>query len=294
MGMGAKIGAKLLRTLNGHRQSVYCLSKVNSKTVVSSGGDGLIVVWNPMSSPDGIAIASAGEPIYSLLALSEDHIIAGGQSGNLYELKRGMVRKIGAHSQGVFRLIKYENSIISLGGDGFLKVWTADLEAARSFLLGTKSLRSIAVFDDGIAIGSSDGKLHLLNPHFQTLETVDLHENTIFALAYFPRLGCLFSGGRDAQIKSYHPITATVGEAIPAHLLHVHDLQLNPSNTLLASASMDKTIKIWDPQNMALLKVLDASKFGVHLNCVNALVWLTDAVLISSSDDRKVCVWEFD
>lgn len=292
--MGAKIGAKLLRTLNGHRQSVYCLSKVNSKTVVSSGGDGLIVVWNPLSSPDGMAIASTGEPIYSLLAVSEDHIVAGGQSGNLYEIKRGAVRKILAHSQGVFRIIKHAGGIISIGGDGFLKLWTMDLETSQSVPIAPKSLRSIAAFDDGIAVGSADGKLHLLNPNFQILETVDLHEKTIFALAYFSPLGCLFSGGREAQIRAYYPINALLGDAVPAHLLHVHDLQLNPSETLLASASMDKTIKIWDPQNMELLKVLNAAKFGAHLNSVNALVWLTDAVLISSSDDRKICAWELD
>lgn len=292
IGMGTKIGANLLRTLNGHRQSVYCLSKVNSEMVVSSGGDGLIVVWHPLRTNDGIAIATADEPIYSLLALSEDHIIAGGQSGNLYQINNGHVRKIAAHTKGIFRIIQMEDGVISIGGDGCLKLWNKDLECLRTVQIGKDSLRSIAVFNAGIGVGSSDGNLYLFNREFQLVEYVKLHESTVFALAYCESLQRFLSGGRDAQMGSYNPLTGVIGEKIPAHLLHVHDVQLSPSNGLLASASMDKTIKIWNPQNMELLKVLNAAKFGAHLNSVNALTWLSESLLVSSSDDRTLCAWE--
>jgi WD40 repeat protein len=60
---------------------------------------------------------------------------------------------------------------------------------------------------------------------------------------------------------------------------------------MFATASRDKTIKLWDFSSGRLLKVLDTVRYGGHVNSVNRLLWV-DNVLLSASDDRTVSIWE--
>jgi WD40 repeat protein len=55
---------------------------------------------------------------------------------------------------------------------------------------------------------------------------------------------------------------------------------------------MDKSIKIWDSENLKLKKVIDKSKNASHGTSVNKLLWLEkDQVLLSASDDRTISMW---
>lgn len=292
--MSTKIQAKLLRTLKGHRQSVYCTCLLPPFSLLSSGGDGLIVDWNPLETDLGVAIATVGEPVYSMACLADNVILAGGHSGSIYHLKNGNVRKIGAHKHGVFGLFSYNGEILSLGGDGVFMRWTQDLEWIQSIQVSQRSLRAFAPFPTGFALAGSEGKLFLFSSDYRLLETVEAQGNTIFALTYLQNSGLLVSGGRDATLQSYQIMTAENSGLVSAHLLHIHDLKTNPAQTLLASASMDKTIKIWNPENLELLKVLNLEKFGLHTSSVNNLTWLNDHVLVSASDDRSIGVWEIN
>ncbi|MBK8425147.1 MAG: hypothetical protein IPL27_03820 [Lewinellaceae bacterium] len=58
-----------------------------------------------------------------------------------------------------------------------------------------------------------------------------------------------------------------------------------------ATASRDKTLKIWDSATFTLLKVVDTIRDGGHINSVNRLLWLPEC-LVSASDDRSaiLCV----
>ena len=60
-----------------------------------------------------------------------------------------------------------------------------------------------------------------------------------------------------------------------------------------ATASRDKTMKIWDANNFKLLKVIDTVRNGGHINSVNTLRWSKyNNWLISGSDDRSIIIWE--
>lgn len=83
----------------------------------------------------------------------------------------------------------------------------------------------------------------------------------------------------------------TLGE-VPAHLLHIHDLQLNADATRLLSASMDKTIKLWNTDTGELLKVIDFEKHGGHRSSVNKILWFHKNTIISCSDDRTLMCFE--
>ncbi len=291
--MGAKISVNLHRILTGHRQSVYALAKLNDEQFISAGGDGYIVEWKPFENENGVAQATVPEPVYSL-AYINNSILAGSQSGFLYQIQGSEVRKIVAHTAGIFRIVAFNGAIITLGGDGKMMVWNSNLELLKTEHVSTKSLRSFVEFPGGFAVGCSDAFVHLFNSEFKKMEVLEIHDSSVFALEYLPQKKWLISAGRDAKFQLYQIFSGEFGQEIAAHLLHVHDLELSPYNKYLCSASMDKTIKIWDAENLQLLKVLDHAKYGVHKSSVNALLWLNSNTFISASDDRSIGVWQMD
>ncbi|RYY34254.1 MAG: WD40 repeat domain-containing protein, partial [Sphingobacteriaceae bacterium] len=78
----------------------------------------------------------------------------------------------------------------------------------------------------------------------------------------------------------------------PAHLFAVNHIAFHPSLPYFATASMDKSIKIWDAQNFKLRKIISREK-GIpgHVLSINKLVWNGDNQLISVSDDKRVIIW---
>jgi WD40 repeat protein len=76
-----------------------------------------------------------------------------------------------------------------------------------------------------------------------------------------------------------------------AHLFTVNDIAYHPNGKFFATASRDKTIRIWDAVSFVLLKVIDSIRNAGHLKSVNRLLWVDD-VLISCSDDRSIIAWE--
>jgi WD40 repeat protein len=64
-------------------------------------------------------------------------------------------------------------------------------------------------------------------------------------------------------------------------------------NKFFASASRDKTIRIWSAETYELQKSIDKEKYDGHLNSVNKLLWLhSHNYLISGSDDRSIIIWK--
>ncbi|MCC7299018.1 MAG: hypothetical protein IT244_11850 [Bacteroidia bacterium] len=289
--MGAKLSVNLHRILTGHRQSVYALAKVDEERFISAGGDGFVVEWNAFEGEDGVALATIPEPVYSLYS-HDNGILAGAQSGSLYAIKGTEVRKIVAHNGGIFRIVEWNESIITLGGDGVLMVWNWNFELLKTVKVSSKSLRSIAPFPGGLAVGCSASLIHLYNVDFTKMEVLEVHNSSVFAMEFIPQTNCLVSAGRDAKLQVYQIYSGEMQQEIAAHLLHIHDLKLSPNGNYLCSASMDKTIKIWDAENLQLLKVLDNVKFELHKSSVNALLWLNSSTCISASDDRSIGVWQ--
>jgi WD40 repeat protein len=314
------IAVKKIAHLTGHTGSVFVLTQGHTPQYILSGaGDGWLVEWDLNQPETGKLLAKVESTLFSLLFLPhENKLIAGNKDGGIHFIDLNDTSKdknILHHKKGIFNIQIIENQLFTLGGEGILTRWSLDEKKAIERLhLSAKSLRCMdfSMERNEIAVGASDGNIYFLNAQLELKHILKkAHENSVFTLKYTPDGKYLITGGRDAHLKiwqftndrttsliTHHPSLIT---DVSAHWFTINSIVFHPQHpSIFATASRDKTIKIWhfqpeQAEPLRILKVLDTIRDGCHINSVNTLYWSPfNNYLISGSDDRSLMVWDID
>ena len=89
------------------------------------------------------------------------------------------------------------------------------------------------------------------------LKTLEGHSLPVFSIQFSHNNEYLISGGRDAQVKVWDMFTYIEIINIPAHLFAVNSIAVHPYLPYFATASMDKSIKIWSLEDFKLYKTIN-------------------------------------
>ena len=315
--------------LTGHTGAVFAITEGgDAQHILSGAGDGWVVEWD-LAKPDlGRLVAKVERNIFSLLfQKNQNKIIAGDMDGGVRFVdlaEPSQIRNVAHHGgKGCFDMKIVDNQLFTIGGDGILTRWSLlENRSLESIQLSHKSLRcfDFSKLRNEFAIGSSDGSVYFVDATTLELKAVfeKTHDNSVFSVCYTPNDSQLLTGGRDAHLKLWHLPQNTEGTlfeknnapiaSLPAHLFTVNSIVFHPTNpTIFATASRDRTIKIWEleasddskpkTQNpkLTLLKVIDTIRYGCHIRSVNRLFWSSyNNYLISASDDRTLIVWNME
>ena len=294
--------------LTGHQAAVFAVGEGRTpQHIISGAGDGWLVEWD-LAKPDvGQLLAKVERNIFALQYIkTQNRVVVGDMDGGVRFVNLDNPEKtlnIKHHSKGCFDVQLFDNQLFTIGGEGNITRWSIEeSRSLESLQLSAKSLRSldISVEKREIVVGASDG-----NVYFLDLDTFDLkktlktaHTNSVFSARFSPDSKQLLTGGRDALLKLWTLRTPQYFEenAVPAHLFTLNSIAFHPTQpSFFATASRDKTIKIWniEGENLVLRKVIDTIRHGCHIRSVNRLFWSThNDYLISVSDDRSLIVWK--
>lgn len=296
-----------LASLTGHRDCVYALAGTpGADTFYSAGADGMVAAWSADDpTRDGELVAKVDNSVYALLHLAQRNLLVLGhnfQGIQVIDLTaRTLAFATALPPAAIFDIVYSEvrQRLYVALGDGTLAVLhAADFKVETLLKLSSKSLRCLALHEERseLAVGGSDWLVRVLS-----LETLSVQHtlagaaNSVFSLAYSPGGGQrLLTAGRDAHLRTWD-VAAGYREqsSIVAHMFTINHLLFSPDGALLATCSMDKSIKLWDADTLSLLRVVDRARHAGHGTSVNKLFWPgRQNRLVSCSDDRSLAVWE--
>ena len=295
-------GIERLANSEGHLSSIYALcTGMVQDSLLSAGGDGLIIQWTQHNEPNGVVIAQTGQRIFCLeYAPRWSWIIAGTMEGHLFFINPqdpDLTRNFKVHRGAVYKLAVLDDALIACGEDGTISLWSLDQPALiKQIHLSNNRLRTIchASKERQIFAGDHQGNLHVLdlpelNNHKLLLAR---HERALFSLVWDEHSQQLYSGGLDAKLCVSNGFSEPKN-GIVAHWFCINSLCLMEGTSYLASASRDKSIRIWDKNGLHLVKEISRPNFAGHQHSVNALHWNPHrSILYSAGDDRIIYHWK--
>ncbi len=289
-------------TFAGHRGAVYALSKgPEAHVFFSAGSDGWVVQWNLQKPDVGKVVAQISGSIYAMVFDEESGILWIGQN---FEGVHGILV---ADQTRIFSIQLPQLAIYSIEimdghvwvghQDGLITVIDQQAQAIKKRIKsGEANIRCFCQLPEGnMAVGSSDGFIRVFKPDFSLQLAWLAHVKSVFSMIYLDFSASIISVGRDAHLRKWNLKGEAFSEAVPAHIYSINSLVQSPDGRYLATGSMDKTIKIWEIENLKLLKVLDFARYGGHKNSINRLIWTSyQDLLVSGSDDKNISVWKID
>ncbi len=289
-------------TLAGHRAGVYALAPgLVPGTFYTSGSDGQVAEWTTANPTQAHGLAKLAGACWAMATLPEPGllVLALNQQGlHFIDLHtRQALGSLALPKADYFALAPIGPSQIAMA-DSTGHITLVDAVAGRvvaTAQVSDKPLRAARAWGSQTLLAAgSDGHVRLLAlPTLQPLAAWPAHSPTVMALCPLPGQR-LATAGRDARIRLWHlPGTEpTLLQEVPAHHYAVYDVAANPDGTLLLSASMDKTLKLWDVDTLRLLRVHDKARHQGHGSSVNRCLWLSANEAVSCSDDRTAILWQ--
>jgi WD40 repeat protein len=289
-------------TFSGHKAPIYSLEEGREPHFIySAGSDGWVVEWNLQKPDVGKVLAHIEGSVYCLKLDRSTNIFWVGQNfegiHGFQVNDQSRVFSIAMPKKAIFDICFWDNQVWVAHDHGLISVIDRESQQIiKHIKSGDKSARRFCLIgQDRIAIGFSDGFIRVFNKNFELEFAWLAHELSVFSMIYEDCSHSLLSVGRDAKIKRWllDGENTSLVQEVPAHIYAIHDVVVSPDQQFFASASMDNTIKIWCANDLTLIKVIDAPRYGSHKNSVNKLLWSAyQDYLVSASDDKNISIWK--
>ncbi|PVV03309.1 hypothetical protein BB560_002223 [Smittium megazygosporum] len=139
------------------------------------------------------------------------------------------------------------------------------------------------------------------SPIVSLVGTATGHTGSIGAVKFSKDDPCTFmvTGGQDRTIKAWNlnelseskgNLTLKTRFTIKAHDKDINALAVSPNSKLIASTSQDRTVKLWDATNGALIRTFTGHKRGVWAVEFSPI----DTVCATSSADGTIRIWNIN
>ncbi|XP_075956316.1 coatomer subunit beta'-like [Anarhichas minor] len=145
-----------------------------------------------------------------------------------------------------------------------------------------------------VVAGADDMQIRVFN--YNTLERVHMfeaHSDYIRCIVVHPTQPYILTSSDDMLIKLWNwDKKWTCSQVFEGHTHYVMQIVINPKdNNQFASASLDRTIKVWQLGSRTPNFTLEGHEKGV--NCIDYYSGGDKPYLISGADDRMVKIWDY-
>lgn len=306
--------------LKGHESEVFiCAWNPVNDLLASGSGDSTARIWDVQESSDvkhlelrhciqqGGAQVPSNKDVTSLDWNSDGTQLATGSYdgyARIWASDGTLVSTLGQHKGPIFALKwnKRGNYILSAGVDKTTIIWdSASGEPAQQFAFHNAPALDVDWRNnDSFASCSTDMSIHLCKlGHDQPLKTFQGHSNEVNAIKWDPQGRLLASCSDDMSLKIWTSNSDNCIHDLQAHEKEIYTIKWSPTgpgtsnpnrNLVLASASFDSTVRLWDMEPGRCLY-----KLTKHNEPVYSVSFSPDGkYLASGSFDKSVHIWSVD
>jgi len=292
---------KLLAVSAGNQISIYQVETMQQQRLLQLGAftQGLAF------SPDGEYLAAASRDGF-LRVWKIDNLAA---AYNGAPLDQAPVWQVSAHKKGANTLAySPDGRILASGGnDGMARLWQSSTgKPLIAIIGGTFAVPGLAFSQDGTNLAIVNGDVIRLRDVTTGRITGSLRaEKPLYSVSYHPGGKLLAAGDSDNHVLLWDPAQAFRSGNLkypePVFLSGhngrpgtssalVWRVLFNPDGTLLATASGDSTVRIWDVNLRQLRFTLSG-----HTKAVTSLAFSPDGLFLASGSlDGTVRVWDLE
>lgn len=299
---------KCLQTLEGHNACVWSVAfHPAGQNLATAGEDNTIKLWDLETGCCVQTLEGHQHWVKAIAFSSEGQLLASGsfdQTVKLWELYSGVCLMTLPGHAGVVTSVAFspKDDLLASGSyDQTVKIWNIDTgKCVETLEKHTNRIWSIAFHPQGhlIASGGDDHAARVWE--IQTskcTKTLQGHSNAIYGIAHSRQQNLLASGHEDQTIKLWdvnlNALQQLKVDLQPFRVLHGHSnrvfsVAFSANGQFLASASADRTIKLWHPHTGQCLKTLHG-----HSSWVWAVAFSPDSkFLASGSYDHTIRIWD--
>lgn len=247
---------KLTSSLEGQPTIVWSLvATPDGKTMITSGYDGKIILWNVADKKPGQTIEKKGWIRRVSLSPDAKNFAAGMEDGNVIVFETEGPKELKtfkAHEAAVYDVAFSPDgaALATCSTDKLAKIWDwkAEMPAEKAKLEGhADAVWSVTWSKDGsLATGAADRKIKLWSREGKEEATLEGHKDWVSDVAFSPDGSQLASGSHDRTARVWDVKEKKETASLGPHASTCWSVAYSPDAALLAVGTHNAGVRLWN------------------------------------------------
>jgi WD40 repeat protein len=289
---------KKLTVLENHKGFVNALIISKDNTIMVSGSDTSIIVWNLKRCAE-IARRDLVESVNCITITSDKlYVIYGSEVGNVvvWDYNKNKIQTVfRGHSDSVncIAITSNDQLLVSGSRDKTLRIWDLDQTKEAGILRDhTDIVKTCVISQDNkyLISGSYDHEIIVWYLQSQTIKRVIDTILPINCLALSAGNQYIFYGSWDSVLRIYSMKEKRQVAALEGHKNWITAISLSRDGKYIITCSQDKTLRAWSIDTKKPIAIFKRHREAVTCSAIT----YDNKYVISGSNDNRLIVWGFE